>query len=106
MNFKSNLNEIKKGIPKFKLEYQKIWIMFLRYDKELSIFLEINLFCLLSDARYKVKHGKGLKILAPKQMPQKLLISLAQAKPNNTSENLLNETFKWYIPSVSREKSH
>ena len=47
MNFKSNLNEIKKGIPKFKLEYQKIWIMVLRYDKELSIFLEINLVCYL-----------------------------------------------------------
>ena len=61
---------------------------------------------MLPEAKYKVKQGKGLKILAPKQMPLKLLISLAQAKPNNTSENLLNETFKWYIPSVSREKNH
>ena len=39
---------------------------------------------------YKVKHGKGLKILSPKQILQKFPIALAQTKAGNTSENLLN----------------
>ena len=41
-------------------------------------------------------HGKGLKILTPEQMLQRLYssiasIALAQVKAGNTSENLLNE---------------
>ena len=39
----------------------------------------------------KEKQGKGLKILTPKQMLQRLPIALAQVNPGNTSENLLNE---------------
>ena len=35
--------------------------------------------------------AKDLKILTPKQMFQKLLIALAQAKAEKTSENLLKE---------------
>ena len=35
--------------------------------------------------------GKGLKILTPKQMLRRLLMSLAQVKAGNTSESLLNE---------------
>ena len=35
--------------------------------------------------------GKGIKILTPKQILQRLPISLAQVKAGNTSENLLNE---------------
>ena len=35
--------------------------------------------------------GKGLKILTPKQMLQRLPISLAQVKAGNNSESLLNE---------------
>ena len=35
--------------------------------------------------------GKGLKILTPKQMLQRLPIALAQVTTGNTSENLLNE---------------
>ena len=50
---------------------------------------------MLSDARYKSKQneteGKGLKILTPKQMLQRLPIALAQVKAGNNSENLLNE---------------
>ena len=34
--------------------------------------------------------GKGLRILAPKQMLQILRIALAQVQAGNTSENLLN----------------
>ena len=39
----------------------------------------------------KEKQEKGLKILAPKQMIQRLSIALAQVNAGNTSENLLNE---------------
>ena len=38
----------------------------------------------------KEKKGKGLKILTPTQMLQRLPITLAQAKAGNKSENLLN----------------
>ena len=34
--------------------------------------------------------GKGIKILTPKQMLQRLPIALAQVKVGNTSESLLN----------------
>ena len=47
------------------------------------------------DAAYKSKQneteGKGLKILTPKQMLQRLPIALAQVKGGNNSESLLNE---------------
>ena len=35
----------------------------------------------------KQQKGKGIKILTPKQMLQRLPIALAQVKPGNTSEN-------------------
>ena len=48
-----------------------------------------------SEAIYKSKQNeteeKGLQILAPKQMVQRLPISLAQVKAGNNSESLLNE---------------
>ena len=37
------------------------------------------------------QEGTGLKILTPKQMLQRLLISLAQTKPGNNLQSLLNE---------------
>ena len=37
------------------------------------------------------KQGKVLKILTPKQMLQRLPLSLAQVKAGNTSKKLLNE---------------
>ena len=40
-------------------------------------------------SKYEAKHGKGLKILTPKQMLQRLQIALAQIKAGNTSKNLL-----------------
>ena len=43
-------------------------------------------------AKYRSTHGKGLKILTPKQMFQRLLIFLGQVKAGNTYENLLKET--------------
>ena len=58
---------------------------------------------MLSEAKYKAKHGKGLKILTPKQMLQRLPIALAQVKAGNTSENLLNE-IRQIIYSLYRAK--
>ena len=50
---------------------------------------------MMSEAKYKANKdetkGKGLKILTPKQMLQRLPIALAQVKARNNSENLLNE---------------
>ena len=50
---------------------------------------------MLSDANYDSKQneteGKGLKILTPKQMLQRLPISLAQVKTGNSSKALLDE---------------
>ena len=47
------------------------------------------------DSSYQAKHdettGNGFKILTPKQMLQRLPIALAQVKPGNNSESLLNE---------------
>ena len=54
-----------------------------------------NDYCLMvSEAKTKAKNqtsGKGLKILTPKQMLQRLTIALVQVKAGNNSENLLNE---------------
>ena len=43
------------------------------------------------DAGKNETKGKGLKILTPKQMLQRLPIALAQVKAGNNSESLLNE---------------
>ena len=37
------------------------------------------------------RSGKGVKILTPKQLLQRLLIALAQVKAGNNSEHLLDE---------------
>ena len=42
----------------------------------------------------KATKSEGIKILTPKQMLQRLPITLAQVKAGNTSENLLNEIRK------------
>ena len=46
---------------------------------------------MMSEAKIKANKGKGLKILTPKQMLQRLPIALAQVKAGNNSESLLNE---------------
>ena len=58
-------------------------------EKTINSFRDYFIF--LSQAKYKAKHGKGLKILTPKQMLQRLPIAIAQVKAGNTSENLLDE---------------
>ena len=59
------------------------------------------------DPAYKSKEnetkGKGLKILTPKQMLQRLPIALAQVKAGNNSESLLNE-IKQIVYSLYQSK--
>ena len=43
------------------------------------------------DARKNKTEGKGLKMLTPKQMLQRLPTALAQLNAGNNSESLLNE---------------
>ena len=58
---------------------------------------------MINKAAYEVKHGKGPKILTPKQMLQRLPIALAQVLASNTSKNLLNE-IRQIIYSLYPEK--
>ena len=66
---------------------------FYKYREEVINFFN-DYIEMLSDANYNAKQnetkGKGLKILTPKQMLQRLPIALAQVKAGNNSENLLN----------------
>ena len=43
-----------------------------------------------NEAKNQTTKGKGLKILPPKQLLQRLPIALAQVKAGNNSESLLN----------------
>ena len=45
---------------------------------------------MILEAKRKATEGKGLKILIPKQMLQRLSIAHAQMKSGNNSESLLN----------------
>ena len=51
----------------------------------------------------KQQKDKGIKILTPKQILQRLPIALSQIKAGNKSENLLNE-IRQIIYSLYREK--
>ena len=44
------------------------------------------------------------QILPPKQMLQRLPMSLAQVKAGNNSESLLNEIGKWFIICINQNK--
>ena len=46
---------------------------------------------MILEAKRKATEGKGLKILTPKQMLQRLPIALSKIKAGNNSESLLNE---------------
>ena len=48
-------------------------------------------FTMIFTARYDAAHGKGLKIILPKQMLPRLPTAHGQVKASNTSENLLNK---------------
>ena len=79
-----------------------LWKMLNRF-REAVIKLFNNYSPILSKAKYKSIHGKGLKKLTPKHIFQRLPIALAQVKAGNTSENLLNE-IRQIIYSLYRAK--
>ena len=54
----------------------------------------------ISDSK---QEGTGLKILTPKQMLQRLPISLAQIKASNNSQSLLNE-IRQFVYSLYQSK--
>ena len=59
--------------------------------QEIMQFTEDYGSMILEAKRLGKQEGKGLKILTPKQMLQRLPIALAQIKAGNNSESLLNE---------------
>ena len=58
---------------------------------------------IVAEATHRAKYVEGLKILAPKQMLQRLPIALVQVKAGNTCENVLNE-IRQIIYSLYRAK--
>ena len=121
--FKSHRNEILRG--RNKSEEQRVAlenIKLLYESREAVIKLFNNYFSIVSEAKYKAIHGKGIlkmlahvarvaeasdhsniKILSPKQILQRLIIALGQVQTGNTYENLLNE-IRQIIHSLYREK--
>ena len=96
--FKREIGQIKSGNPDHKSVKQLYMIKNVKnlYDSRQKIIDLFNRYSKIrSEAIYKSKQnetkGKGLKILTPKQMLQRLPIALAQVKAGNNSENLLNE---------------
>ena len=64
--------------------------MFYKARKEVIKFYD-DYSSMVFEAKNKAAKGTGLKILAPKQMCQRLPIALAQVKACNNSKFLLNE---------------
>ena len=76
--------KVVNNLEKFYLYREEVFIFFRDYGK------------MVLDASYRSKkknktEGKGLKMLTPKQMLQRLPTALAQVKAGNNSESLLNE---------------
>ena len=97
-NFRREFGQIKSGNPKHKSQMQLYTIKNVKnlYDSRQKIIDLFNNYSKIkSECIYRSKHdetkGKGLKILTPKQMIQRLPIALAQVKVGNNSEYLLNE---------------
>ena len=92
--FKPNINDIKKGNKKYRSKEQKnalynIEMLYKATNSVIEVFDDYS--SMLSEAKLKATKGTGLKILTPKQMLQRLPISLAQVKADNNSDDLLNE---------------
>ena len=95
---KRKYGQIKLGNPEHKSGKQLYTIKSVKnlYDSRQKIIDLFNSYSKIrSEAIYESKQnetkGRGVKILTPKQMLQRLRIALAQVKAGNDSENLLNE---------------
>ena len=60
---------------------------FLYKSRQAIIKLFKDYFSIVSEVKYEIKYGEGIKILTPKQILQRLPIALAQVKTRITSEN-------------------
>ena len=93
--FLNKLNEVKIGkkTTKQKGIINNITRFYLSREEVINFFRDYVE--MLSDANYNAKQnetkGKGLKILTPKQMLQRLPIALVQVKAGNNSESILNK---------------
>ena len=92
---KRQFGQIKSGNPDHKSDKHLYTIKNVKnlYDSRQKIIDLFNSYSKVrSEAIYKSKQnetkGKGLKILTPKQMLQRLSIALAQVKAGKNSENL------------------
>ena len=102
--FKSNLNEISKGRYKSEEQESAVKNIKLPYNSQETVIKWFNdCSSIISETKYRTKHGEDLKILTPKQMLQRLPIALAQVKAGNTSENLHNK-IRQIICSLHRAK--
>ena len=94
-NFRSELNEIRRGSNKSQTQLDTIKNAKNLYNSRQKIIDLLNdnsriRFEAIYKAIKKIT-GTGLKILTPKQVLQRLPIALAQVKAGNSSESLLNE---------------
>ena len=113
-NGKIKLAEAKKWSNKIQIEFRRnkkrkqqrkinrskrrvIEMLYKARNETVKLYDDYSL--MVSEAKNKAinetkNEGKGLKILTPKQMLQRLPITLAQVKAGNNSESLLNEIRK------------
>ena len=89
---KSSLKEISKRRLKSKEQKSALENLKLLYESRQAVNKLFNEYSSISsETKPKVKYGEGIKILSPKQMLQRLSITLSQLKAGNTSEILLNK---------------
>ena len=79
----------KKGWKEQKNALCNIKMLYKASNEAIKFFDDYSL--MTSEAKNKAIKGTGIKILTPKQMLQRLPITLAQVKAGNNSKNLLNE---------------
>ena len=84
------MNTIKSGLSDFKNKIKKMPENEIKIEKPHKIVDIVEEILEFNEQKQKID-GKGLKILAPNQMLNRLPISLAQLKAGNNSEKLKNE---------------
>ena len=88
----SYVGHIKQGLTYYKSPEQLDTIQNIKnlYESRENVVQMFNNYTKnMSINNYESKQGTGLKILTPKQMPQRLAIVLTQIKAGNNSETLL-----------------
>ena len=92
MNFKKNMKPRRPEKKQEKLLVLKnLYKLWQGREKILDAFASKIFSTKSKGAKQNETKGKGLKILTPKQMPQRLPVALAQVKAGKNLESLLNE---------------